>query len=142
MRPENMKDDLETLMPWLNLEDEIFYAEKISAKEALNEPLLFMERAWCCKGGGYPVVFVRRENGGKLYEFRTGVVVTKQLEEARLPTWATMRMVKGKTYHYYKLDMFETVSVERTDILSGSTAPLPTPAKDLCKQKAKPKPSP
>lgn len=60
-----------------------------------------------------PIAFVRQTNGGELLCFRTGQVVTEQLQNVPLPVWAVMTMVEGKKHPYYWLILAETIKVER-----------------------------
>ena len=82
-------------------------AEAIRARKLVGRKMLIVSAGPnVC---GKPIAFIRKKNGGKLFWFYVGLVVAEQLQNARLPVWATMRMVEGNKHAYYLLTFAETI---------------------------------
>jgi hypothetical protein len=86
-------------------------ADGIPARSLVGAEILIVSTTFV---GGKLAACFRTTNAGDLFWFFTGQIVREQLDNARLPTWATMRMYKGTKHpFFYKLVFAETTGVER-----------------------------
>lgn len=85
-------------------------ADRITARSLVDRNILIISTTFV--DGRFAAV-IRKTNGGELLWFYPGKVVTEQLNNTRLPTWATMQIIEGKNFPYYKLTLAETANVER-----------------------------
>jgi hypothetical protein len=99
-------------------------AERIPARSLVGHEILIISTTFV---DGQAAAAVRKTNGGELFWFYTGTVVREQLDNTRLPTWATMQMRRGTKHpFFYKLNFAETTGAQRI---------APTLEETLCKLK-------
>jgi hypothetical protein len=99
-------------------------AVRIPARDLVGHEILIISTVTV--DGKFAAAF-RKTNGGELFWFYPGLVVTEQLQNTRLPVWAKMTMRDGRKHSYYMLTLAETTGVERI---------APTLEETLCQLKS------